>query len=69
MRPPARRADLVLRLNALVTRVLKSRELEKRLPDLRAEAGSGTPEDFGRFIRTDVAKWQKVVQAAGIKVD
>ncbi|MGZ8204063.1 MAG: tripartite tricarboxylate transporter substrate binding protein [Burkholderiales bacterium] len=61
--------DLVVRLNALVTRVLKSRELEKRLPDLRAEAGSGTPEDFGRFIRTDVAKWQKVVKAAGIKVD
>ncbi|MGZ8156620.1 MAG: tripartite tricarboxylate transporter substrate binding protein [Burkholderiales bacterium] len=61
--------DLVVRLNALVTRVLKSRELEKRLPDLRAEAGSGTPEDFGRFIRTDVAKWQKVVKAAGIKLD
>lgn len=61
--------DYVMRLNALVTRVLRSRELEKRLPDLDSEAGGGMPEDFARFIRTEAAKWHKVIQSAGIKVD
>lgn len=61
--------DYVMRLNALVVRVLASRELEKRLPDLSTEAGSGTPEDFGRFVRSEVTKWRKVIETAGIKAE
>jgi tripartite-type tricarboxylate transporter receptor subunit TctC len=34
-----------------------------------SEAASATPEDFARFVRTEVLKWQKVVRAAGIKVE
>ena len=61
--------NYVVRLNALVNRVLASRELEKKLPDLSSEGASATPEDFARFIRTEVLKWRKVVRAAGIKVE
>jgi tripartite-type tricarboxylate transporter receptor subunit TctC len=28
---------------------------------------ASTPEDFGAFIRTEIAKWAKVVTAAGIQ--
>jgi len=28
---------------------------------------AGTPEEFGRFMQEEVARWTKVVQAGGIK--
>lgn len=34
-----------------------------------AEIVGGTPEQFGEFIRSEVAKWAKVVKEAGIKAD
>ena len=67
--PAATPKDYVVRLNEAVNRVLASRELEKKLPDLQGETGGGTPEDFARFIRADVAKWQKLIRAANIKAD
>lgn len=67
--PAAMPRDYVVRLNALVNRLLASRELEKRLPDLGSEAAGGSPEDFARFVRIEVAKWEKVVRTAGIKVE
>ncbi len=54
--------DVVQRLNALVTRLLKSRELEKKLPDLETEGDPFTPEQFGAWIRAEVEKWQKVLK-------
>jgi tripartite-type tricarboxylate transporter receptor subunit TctC len=49
--------------------LLDSRELEAKLPDLSAEAGGGSPDEFARFIRAEVGKWHKVVREAGIKVE
>ncbi len=54
--------DVVQRLNALVTRLLKSRELEKKLPDLETDGDPFTPEQFGAWIRAEVEKWQKVLK-------
>ena len=31
------------------------------------DLGGGTPQEFGTLIRTDIAKWSKVIKAAGIK--
>ena len=28
-----------------------------------------TPEEFGEYIKSETAKWTKVIKAAGIKVD
>jgi tripartite-type tricarboxylate transporter receptor subunit TctC len=67
--PAATPRDYVARLNEAVNRVLASRELEKKLPDLQGESGGGSPEDFARFIRSDVAKWQKLIRDANIKAD
>ncbi len=54
--------DVVQRLNALVVRLLKSRELEKKLPDLETDGEPLTPEQFGAWIKTEVEKWQKVLK-------
>lgn len=67
--PAATPADVINRMNAAVMRVLKSRELEKKLPDLSYEAAGGSPQDFAVLIRNEVAKWRKLVAEAGIKVE
>jgi len=39
------------------------------LAGIGAEPMAGTPEQFAALVRADVAKWTKVIQDAGIKVD
>jgi tripartite-type tricarboxylate transporter receptor subunit TctC len=62
-------ADYVKRVNAAVVKAIRSREMIAKLPDLDYEAAGGTPEDFAGLIRTEVAKWQKLVKEAGIRVE
>jgi tripartite-type tricarboxylate transporter receptor subunit TctC len=47
-----------------------------QIPDVReklqvqgAEILSGTPEEAGSFIRSEVTKWGKVVKASGARAD
>ena len=54
--------DVVQRLNAMVERLLKSRELEKKLPDLEFDGEMLTPEQFGAWIRAEVEKWRKLLK-------
>jgi tripartite-type tricarboxylate transporter receptor subunit TctC len=61
--PPA----VVNRLNAELGKVLQTDELKKRLDELGAEYAPNTPAEFGQFLRADVEKWRRVVQAAGVK--
>ena len=54
--------DVVQRLNALVARLLKTRELEKKLPDLESDGDGLAPEQFAAWIRTEVDKWRTVLK-------
>ena len=42
---------------------------EERLASLGAEPQPMTPDEFGRFVREDIAKWAKVVKESGARVD
>jgi tripartite-type tricarboxylate transporter receptor subunit TctC len=60
---------IVTRVNAELNKALQSPELVKALAAQTAEAVGGTPEAFGKVIRTDFDKWAKVVKASGARVD
>ena len=60
---------IVTRLNKELNAALGSRELRERLASQGADTVGGTPEEFARIIRSDLAKWAKVVKASGAKVD
>ena len=65
---PVRTApDIVTKLNRDVVRVLQSAEVKERLAAQGAEPVGGTPEELMAFIRAEVARWCKVIKAAGIK--
>ncbi len=59
----------IARINAELNRALKSPELVKLLNARGADPVGGSPEDFSKVIRTDYAKWGKVVKASGARVD
>jgi tripartite-type tricarboxylate transporter receptor subunit TctC len=55
------------RLHQELSVILKTAETKKRFESEGGEAVIMTPEDFGRFIVAETAKWAKVVKEAGIK--
>jgi tripartite-type tricarboxylate transporter receptor subunit TctC len=60
---------ILQKLNAESTRVLAMQDVKERLTRAGIDAGGGTPEEFGKFIRAEFDKWGPVVKAAGVKVN
>lgn len=61
--------EIIAQLNAEIVRALKSPQMKERLAALGADAAAGSAADFAAFLRTEVAKWARVVKAAGIKAE
>jgi len=60
---------IVERLNTELVRILKSPGVLERLAQDGADPAPTTPEEFAAFIKSEIAKWAKVVQAANIRID
>jgi tripartite-type tricarboxylate transporter receptor subunit TctC len=67
--PPKLAGNLVTRLNTDIVAILGGPDLKERLASLGAEPLPLSPDDFGRYVRADIAKWAKVVRESGAKVD
>ena len=57
------------RLHREIVAALHSPEIERRLLADGSEVGGGSPEAFGAYIRSEIAKWTRVVKEAGIRVE
>lgn len=60
---------IVTRLNKEIVGIINEAEVNKRLSGAGADPVNTTPEEFSAYIKAEVAKWQKIVKFAGIKVD
>jgi tripartite-type tricarboxylate transporter receptor subunit TctC len=69
MGPAGLPRDIVKRLNAELNRVVRLPEVSARLADQLFDVRTGTPEEFAALIKSDVAKWTKVVRDGNIKPD
>lgn len=67
--PAATPHDVVLKLHAALSKTLRVKATQDSFTRLGAETLESTPEEFARFMREDLAKWTKVVRAAGIKLE
>ena len=61
--------EVVDRLNREVIAVLKRPDYSKILVDAAIDPVGGTPEELGAYIRSEIAKWAKVVKDAKVRVD
>ncbi|MBI3937434.1 MAG: tripartite tricarboxylate transporter substrate binding protein, partial [Betaproteobacteria bacterium] len=67
--PAATPPKIVASLNAEIARVLRLPEIRKRLLIDGAEPVGNSPQEFAAVIRADIAKWARVIKAAGITPD
>jgi tripartite-type tricarboxylate transporter receptor subunit TctC len=61
--------EIIEKVNAEVNRALADPKMRERLAELGGSPIAGTPEDFGKVIRDETAKWEKVVNSSGAKVE
>jgi len=62
--PPA----VVGKISADVRTVLGSDDLKRRLAEQGAEPAPNSPEEFARFVNSDINKWLELARKAGIKL-
>ena len=61
--------EVVRKLNAEVMRIMQLPEVRRRMEVEGERHTPNAPEQFGQFVRDEVAKWSKVVKAAGIRAE
>jgi tripartite-type tricarboxylate transporter receptor subunit TctC len=61
--------SVLARVNAEVTRILRSPEVKKIFERDAADVVGSTPEQFGAVLKAEIEKWTKVAKAAGIKAE
>ena len=65
--PAATSASIVARLNRATNDVLRMPDLNERFAALGTETTGGTTAAFRTYLAEEIAKWGKVIKAAGIK--
>lgn len=60
---------ILLRLQSEIANVIRLPDVEAALAKQGAEPASSTPEQFSAFIKSELAKWAKVVKDSGVKID
>ncbi|MCE9659918.1 MAG: tripartite tricarboxylate transporter substrate binding protein [Burkholderiales bacterium] len=61
--------EVVARLNAELTRIIRSPEVRARLTAQGAEVNTMSPAEFSTFFGREKKRWASVVAAGGVKID
>jgi tripartite-type tricarboxylate transporter receptor subunit TctC len=69
MAPAATPRDIVSKINADMDTALKRQDVRAQLIADGQEPGGGTGEEFGAFLRNEIAKYARVIKLAGIRLE
>jgi tripartite-type tricarboxylate transporter receptor subunit TctC len=67
--PAATPKPIIARLNKEVVATLATADMREKLAQTGVDAESSTPEQLGQLLRSDVAKWAKIIKAQGIPIN
>ena len=67
--PAATPREIVAKLNAEIARALTLPDVKERLAREGAETAPNAPEQFGRFIQSEIAKFAKIIKESGARAD
>jgi len=67
--PAGTPADVTARLSGELLEVLKMPDIRQRMSDAGAEPVGSTPAQFGEFIRSEIAKYRKIVKETSITIN
>jgi tripartite-type tricarboxylate transporter receptor subunit TctC len=66
--PPHTPREIVKQINEVIVAAMQTQEFRDHLATLGAEPKPQTPEEFGRYINADVAKWSKLVKDNNVQL-
>jgi tripartite-type tricarboxylate transporter receptor subunit TctC len=66
--PPKTPPEIVEKINEVIVAAMQTKEFRDHLATLGAEPRPQTPDEFGRYINADVAKWSKVVKDNNVQL-
>ena len=61
--------DVINKLATEITRILRAPDMSQKLVEMGVDPMGGTPEEFGRLIRVETARFGKAVKESGAKAD
>ena len=67
--PAATPKPVLDKLNAALVKVLNQADVKKKIAEQGGDVVAETPEQFAAFIKSETAKWGKVVKESGATVD
>jgi tripartite-type tricarboxylate transporter receptor subunit TctC len=67
--PPRTPPQIVNKINADINEALRRPEMLPHLAEWSAEAIGGTPAATAAYMREEVERWNKVIKAAGVKLE
>jgi tripartite-type tricarboxylate transporter receptor subunit TctC len=67
--PAATPRDIINKVSVDINKALQDPGVRKRLVDVGTEISGGTPDAFDAFIKTEIAKYTKLVKAANVQLD
>ena len=65
--PAGTSREVISKLQETVVRVLNMPDVRERLLGIGMEPVGNTPEQFGEYLKAEVAKWIKVVKVSGVE--
>jgi tripartite-type tricarboxylate transporter receptor subunit TctC len=67
--PAGTQRDIINRLQSDVAKAVRQPDVQKQLAGQGATTIGSTPEEFAAYIKSESAKWAKVLAASGVKAD
>ena len=61
--------DVIVKLNTEMVRIINQPDVRKQLGDQGYEPAGNSPEQFAEYIKSEIAKWTRVIKAAGLKAE
>lgn len=59
--------SIVAKLNRQINEILRAPDIAGAIAKQGADIEGGTPEEFRKYLQSEIAKWTKVIQAAGLQ--
>jgi tripartite-type tricarboxylate transporter receptor subunit TctC len=61
--------EIVARYNRELNKILNSPEVTTKLRQIEYDVVTGSPEEFSKWIREEIQRWEKIIKLTGAKVD
>jgi len=61
--------EIIARLHSEIVKILRMPDISERLSAQGSDPVGSSPDEFGAFMKSETAKWARVIKEANIRAD